>query len=310
MCCSISRHLSRGADSEASNAVRCVCLAKASRLGVRCCWCSPTNPSYAATPSHLHGDAADLDWCGAGGAAHHARLMSRVWLLPYIERYIYVRREVEHVESGPSHLIISRTADLLIVKIQHHFSLFFIIAMSFRCTTCSDKSYDKAWKLQRHIRESSKCFEQLHPGTSATRFRCSICDYTSPREEDLRRHHRRAHPDIAITTATDAEEAEQATLRSTEITSVDACLQPVTLLGTNEHPTQMELINPHQDLKSSAIRPRYARAMIACQNCGGITFPIWVGDKQGNVICSYCGNALYQWWRQLYREDKPSAKLT
>ena len=69
--------------------------------------------------------AADLDWCGAGGAAHHARLMIRVWLLLYIERYIYVRREVEHVESRPSHHIISRTADLLIVKIQHHFNLFF-----------------------------------------------------------------------------------------------------------------------------------------------------------------------------------------
>jgi hypothetical protein len=68
--------------------------------------------------------AADLDWCGAGGAAHHARWMSRVWLPPYIERYIYVRREVEHVEFRPSHLINSRTANLLIVKVQHHFSLF------------------------------------------------------------------------------------------------------------------------------------------------------------------------------------------
>jgi hypothetical protein len=166
--------------------------------------------------------------------------------------------------------------------------------MSFRCTACPDKSYDKAWKLQRHIRESIKCFEQLNPGTSATRFRCSICDYTSPRDEDLKRHHRRIHPDIAITTATDAEEVEQATLGSTEITSVDTCLQPVTLLGTDKHPNQMRLFDQCSNLESCTTRQVYATAMqqgavIACQSYGTIITADWYRDKQGNAICIYCG---------------------
>jgi hypothetical protein len=116
--------------------------------------------------------------------------------------------------------------------------------MSFRCTACPDRSYDKAWKLQRHIRESIKCFEQLNPGTSATRFRCSICDYTSPREEDLRRHRRRAHPDIAITTATDTGEAGQPTLGSHETFDVASCLQPVIPLDTDEHPNEIDRLDP------------------------------------------------------------------
>jgi hypothetical protein len=28
--------------------------------------------------------AADLDWCGAGGAAQHARLISGIWVLSHI----------------------------------------------------------------------------------------------------------------------------------------------------------------------------------------------------------------------------------
>jgi hypothetical protein len=107
--------------------------------------------------------------------------------------------------------------------------------MSFRCPACSDKSYDKAWKLQRHIRESNRRFEQLNPGISRTRFQCSSCDYTSPREEDLRRHRRRVHPDIVTTTATDTEAAGQPTLGSHESSNVALCLQPEAQLDTNEH---------------------------------------------------------------------------
>ena len=68
--------------------------------------------------------------------------------------------------------------------------------MSFRCPACSDKSYDKAWKLQRHVRESKKCFERINPGMPANyfvRFQCFSCGYASPREPDLDRHRRRVH---------------------------------------------------------------------------------------------------------------------
>jgi hypothetical protein len=119
--------------------------------------------------------------------------------------------------------------------------------MSFRCTACPDKSYDKAWKLQRHIRESIKCFEQLNPGTSATRFRCSICDYTSPREEDLRRHHRRIHSDIAIATATDT---EQPMLGSYETSDVASCPQPVMPLDSDGCSNEIEPLDPHHSPKS------------------------------------------------------------
>lgn len=76
--------------------------------------------------------------------------------------------------------------------------------MSFQCTTCSIKPYDKAWKLQRHIRETKKCFERLHPGTPAnhlTRFQCTSCSYNSPRELDLKRHRRQVHGETANATA-------------------------------------------------------------------------------------------------------------
>jgi hypothetical protein len=169
--------------------------------------------------------------------------------------------------------------------------------MSFRCTACSDKSYDKAWKLQRHINESSKCFEHFNPGTSATRFRCSICEYTSPREEDLKRHRRRIHPDIAITTARGTEEADQP---EPGAYNAAPCLPPVTLLDTDEHPNQMERFNPHQDLKSSTTRPRYTAmmqgAVIACQICGTNITAEWYRDKQGNAICRYCGKYVSTRW--------------
>jgi hypothetical protein len=50
--------------------------------------------------------AADLDWCGAGGATRHARVY-----ISYIERYIYTRRPVEYLR-----LLLSCIAGLLIVK--------------------------------------------------------------------------------------------------------------------------------------------------------------------------------------------------
>jgi ankyrin repeat protein len=76
--------------------------------------------------------------------------------------------------------------------------------MSFHCTTCSTKPYDKAWKLQRHIRETKKCFERLHPDIPAnhlTRFQCISCSYNSPRELDLKRHRRQVHGETANETA-------------------------------------------------------------------------------------------------------------
>jgi hypothetical protein len=112
--------------------------------------------------------------------------------------------------------------------------------MSFRCTACFDKSYDKAWKLQRHIRESRKCSEQLNPGISRTRFKCWSCDYTSSREDDLRRHRRRIHPDTTVTTDTETEEAEQSMLDSHETSDVASCLQPATSHDTSEHLSEDE----------------------------------------------------------------------
>jgi hypothetical protein len=120
--------------------------------------------------------------------------------------------------------------------------------MSFRCTACSDKSYDKAWKLQRHIRESSKCFEQLNPGISLTRFRCSSCDYTSPREEDLRRHHRRIHADIPSATCT--KDAGQPMLQSDECSDVASCIQPATLYDAGEHSDGTKRLDPHPTSES------------------------------------------------------------
>ena len=108
-------------------------------------------------------------------------------MLPY-GRYIYVRGEVEH-----SRLLLSRFAELSVVKVFQHLNL---ATMSLRCTACSDKSYDKAWKLQRHVRESKKCFERINPGMPANyfvRFQCFSCGYASPREPDLDRHRRRVH---------------------------------------------------------------------------------------------------------------------
>jgi hypothetical protein len=127
--------------------------------------------------------------------------------------------------------------------------------MSFRCTACFDKSYDKAWKLQRHIRESSKCFEQFNPGESATRFRCTSCDHTCSREEDLERHHGKIHPDIVFATATGSgatEEALQPTLRSHEHCGITPGLNPETLLDTKDHSDDIERTDQHESPESAA----------------------------------------------------------
>jgi hypothetical protein len=75
--------------------------------------------------------------------------------------------------------------------------------MSFRCTACWKKAYDKAWKLQRHVRESKNCFDQINLGLPTkhfVRFLCASCGYITPRELDLDRHRRRVHgADNAIT---------------------------------------------------------------------------------------------------------------
>jgi hypothetical protein len=120
--------------------------------------------------------------------------------------------------------------------------------MSFRCTACFDKSYDKPWKLQRHIRESSKCFEQLNPGKSATRFQCTSCDHTCSREEDLERHRGKIHPDIVFATTTGSgatEEAPQPTLGGTESCHVTPSLQPATLIDKDEATNRMERFDSH-----------------------------------------------------------------
>lgn len=124
--------------------------------------------------------------------------------------------------------------------------------MSFRCTACFDKSYDKAWKLQRHIRDSVKCFEQLNPGISAIRFPCASCDYTSPRGEDLKRHRRLIHPEIAITTATSKEEAGQPTLGWTESCNFALCLHLAIPRDTNERSDEIERF----DLRPTPESPR------------------------------------------------------
>jgi hypothetical protein len=123
--------------------------------------------------------------------------------------------------------------------------------MSFRCTACFDKSYDKPWKLQRHIRESSKCFQQLNPGKSATRFQCTSCDHTCSREEDLERHRGKIHPDIVFATATGSgatrwtEEAVQFILGGTESCHVTPSLQLATLLDTDKATNRMERFDSH-----------------------------------------------------------------
>lgn len=122
--------------------------------------------------------------------------------------------------------------------------------MSFQCTACSDKSYDKAWKLQRHIRESSKCFQQLNPGISRTRFICWSCHYRPPREDDLRRHRRRRHPDIAITTVVDTDEAVHHMLGSHEAS--DVASWPMFPLDVNERPDEIEQFDPYPALESPA----------------------------------------------------------
>jgi hypothetical protein len=107
--------------------------------------------------------------------------------------------------------------------------------------------------LRRHIRESSKCFEQLNPGKSATRFQCTSCDHTCSREEDLERHRRLIHPDIAFATATGSgatEEAPQPTLGGTESCHVTPSFQPATLLDTDETSNQIERFDSHQSSES------------------------------------------------------------
>jgi hypothetical protein len=103
MRCSIPRHLSCGADSEASNVESCVWRR---RPDLACGAAGVARPIHRMQQRHLTcmAMAADLDWCGAGGAAHHARLMGGMLVLSYIGRYIYVRRDVEQVKSRPSSL--------------------------------------------------------------------------------------------------------------------------------------------------------------------------------------------------------------
>jgi len=70
--------------------------------------------------------------------------------------------------------------------------------MTFQCTGCSVKSYDKHWKLERHRRESIPCFKHFFPGEPLPiRFKCSECDKFGPegsgRKADVKRHLRLIH---------------------------------------------------------------------------------------------------------------------
>jgi hypothetical protein len=159
---------------------------------------------------------------------------------------VYVRSQRSrtcYCQAFSSHVLL--TCSLWISN-----NIYIFAAMSFQCTECSNKPYDKDWKLQRHIRESSKCFEQLNPGISRTRFKCWSCDYTSPREDDLRRHRRRIHPDIAIATGTETEEAGQHMAGRYETSDVAPCLQPVNSPDVNERSD--EQFDPHPASESPA----------------------------------------------------------
>ena len=67
--------------------------------------------------------------------------------------------------------------------------------MAFQCEVCSVKPYDKAWKLQRHQKETITCFKRIFPGKQLpARFKCSECGrYSSVRKPDVKRHLQRIH---------------------------------------------------------------------------------------------------------------------
>jgi ankyrin repeat protein len=116
--------------------------------------------------------------------------------------------------------------------------------MSFQCTTCSIKPYDKAWKLQRHIRETRKCFERLHPGTPAnhlTRFQCTSCSYKSPRELDLKRHRRQAHGETANETTSGHDSTSSADATRKGVAHVDTTLLRRLLRPKGLHERQGQL---------------------------------------------------------------------
>jgi ankyrin repeat protein len=123
--------------------------------------------------------------------------------------------------------------------------------MSFRCKACSDKTYDKAWKLKRHIRESKQCFEQINPGIPAnhlTQYQCTSCSYTSPREPDLERHCRlRFHGEFANPTASghvstsSADAAMEGSARVVDTTITSELLRPESL---HERQSQLFQSNP------------------------------------------------------------------
>jgi len=143
--------------------------------------------------------------------------------------------------------------------------------MAFRCTACSDKSYDKDWKLQRHIRESTKCFETINPGKSANqlaRFRCTRCDYSSPRGLDLKRHRQRIHGETVNTTASD-----QLSSRSTDAsregsTQEDTTVITDTLLPARPHERQGQL--PLSDVKLD--RPYIDEILVSDPSATSVTF--------------------------------------
>jgi ankyrin repeat protein len=109
--------------------------------------------------------------------------------------------------------------------------------MSFQCTACFGKSYDKPWKLQRHIRETKKCFERTHPDLPAdhfTQYQCTSCSYNSPRKPDFTRHRHRVHGDTANPTAPGHVSTSSADASREGSTHVDHHL-PCELLRTNLH---------------------------------------------------------------------------
>jgi ankyrin repeat protein len=127
--------------------------------------------------------------------------------------------------------------------------------MSFQCTACFGKSYDKPWKLQRHIRETKKCFERTHPDLPAdhfTQYQCTSCSYTSPRKPDFTRHRHRVHGDTANPTAPGHVSTSSADASREGSTHVDHSL-PCELLRTRFHERQIQF--PHSNAEQSFSDP-------------------------------------------------------
>jgi hypothetical protein len=104
--------------------------------------------------------------------------------MPYFKRKLH-SREVER-----SRTIFACIARLSFVNIQQDS----LTVMGYQCPACNVKPYDKDWKLRRHQDQTDSCFKSVYPDKPLpTRFKCSECEYESPRAPDFKRHLQRVH---------------------------------------------------------------------------------------------------------------------